>query len=318
MKETWKKLESRNYKQFMTTLAKMQNFCGLFLLLLVYIVQICGKKVVITGAAGRTGSIVMQKLAERNDSFQVLGLTRTDKSAKKLLKSIKFPSDATNSVDVQTCDITDPNALAASLKDADTVVLCTSAVPKIKPFSIIKLLVKKIFKKQGRPEFRFIDNGDPYTVDWLGAKNQIDQAKDAGVKQFIFVSSMGGTQPENFLNTIGRVEGDDKSGNILLWKRKAEKYLIDSGLTYTIVHPGGLLDQPGGRREIIADVDDILLKREVRSIPRADVAEICIQAIINKSASNKSFDIISGVDQEKDVNNDWNILFNSVGNCKYD
>ena len=63
----------------------------------------------------------MSKGAERNDSFQVLGLTRTDKSAKKLLKSIKFPSDATNSVDVQTCDITDPNALAASLKDAPII-----------------------------------------------------------------------------------------------------------------------------------------------------------------------------------------------------
>lgn len=28
-----------------------------------------------------------------------------------------------------------------------------------------------------------------------------------------------------------------------VWKRKAEKYLIDSGLTYTIVHPGGLIDE---------------------------------------------------------------------------
>lgn len=278
------------------------------------------KKVVITGAAGRTGSIIMQKLAGRNDSHQVLGLTRTDKSAKQLLKSLKsLKSQGNNRVDVQTCDITDPNALAASLKDADTVILCTSAVPKIKPFSIIKLLVKKLFKKQGRPEFRFINNGDPYTIDWLGAKNQIDQANKAGVKQFIFLSSMGGTQPENFLNTIGRIEGDDKSGNILLWKRKAEKYLIDSGITYTIIHPGGLLDQPGGKREIITGVDDVLLKREVRSIPRSDVASVCVESISNPGAVNKSFDIIGGVEQDvEEVNTDWNTLFSSVGNCKYD
>ena len=32
------------------------------------------------------------------------------------------------------------------------------------------------------------------------------------------------------------------------WKRKAEKYLIDSGRPYTIVHPGGLLNEPGGVR----------------------------------------------------------------------
>ena len=35
---------------------------------------------------------------------------------------------------------------------------------------------------------------------------QIDAAKAAGVKRFVFVSSMGGTQPDNFLNSIGRQE----------------------------------------------------------------------------------------------------------------
>jgi uncharacterized protein YbjT (DUF2867 family) len=30
---------------------------------------------------------------------------------------------------------------------------------------------------------------------------------------------------------------------ILLWKRRAERYLIDSGLNYTIIHPGGLIDE---------------------------------------------------------------------------
>jgi hypothetical protein len=33
-----------------------------------------------------------------------------------------------------------------------------------------------------------------------------------------------------------------------VWKRKAEKFLIDSGLTYTIVHPGGLTDDEVGRQ----------------------------------------------------------------------
>ena len=49
------------------------------------------------------------------------------------------------------------------------------------------------------------------------------------------MGSMGGTQADNYLNTFG-------NGNILVWKRKAEKYLVDSGLNYTIIHPGGLID----------------------------------------------------------------------------
>lgn len=37
----------------------------------------------------------------------------------------------------------------------------------------------------------------------------------AGVRKVVLVSSMGGTDRNNFLNTIG-------GGNILVWKRKAE------------------------------------------------------------------------------------------------
>lgn len=44
---------------------------------------------------------------------------------------------------------------------------------------------------------------DPEQVDYTGAMNQIDAAISAGVKHFVVVGSMGGTQPENFLNTIG-------------------------------------------------------------------------------------------------------------------
>ena len=54
-----------------------------------------------------------------------------------------------------------------------------------------------------------------------------------GVQHFVFLSSMGGTQPENFLNTIGRIVGDELSGNILLWKRKAEVTYMDE---YIYVH----------------------------------------------------------------------------------
>jgi len=139
-------------------------------------------------------------------------------------------------------------------------VLCTSAVPKIKILSIIKTIIFKLFGRVSRPEFYFLPNGDPYNVDWLGAKNQIDAAQRAGVKHFVFLSSMGGTQPENFLNTIGKVKGDELSGNILLWKRKAEKYLIDacstSDMKYTIIHPGGLTDKKGGASEILMGFDD--------------------------------------------------------------
>ena len=39
-------------------------------------------------------------------------------------------------------------------------------------------------------------------------------------------SSMGGTNPDEFLNTLGR-DKNGKGGDILQWKRKAERYLVD-------------------------------------------------------------------------------------------
>ena len=175
--------------------------------------------------------------------------------------------------------------------------------------------------KQFRPEFYFEKNLTPYDVDWLGSKNQIGAAKKVGMKHFVFLSSMGGTQPDNFfLNTIGRVDGDEPSGNILLWKRKAEQYLITSGMKYTIVHPGGLLDKTGGDREIVLGTNDELLKEKVRSIPRADVAEVCVQAIRQPGGINRSIDIIAREPGQEgtSVTKDWKAFFASkAGNCQY-
>ena len=60
----------------------------------------------------------------------------------------------------------------------------------------------------------------------------------------VLVGSMGGTNPNHPLNKLG-------NGNILMWKRKAEQYLIDSGIDYTIIRAAGLVDTEGGIRELI-------------------------------------------------------------------
>ena len=62
---------------------------------------------------------------------------------------------------------------------------------------------------------------------------QIEAAKSAGVRRVVLISSMGGTDLSNRLNSFG-------NGNILVFKRQSEEYLLGSGLEYTILHPGGL------------------------------------------------------------------------------
>lgn len=47
-----------------------------------------------------------------------------------------------------------------------------------------------------------------------------------------------------------------------------------SGVPYTIIHAGGLLDKAGGQRELTVGKNDEFLKLKMRSIPRDDVAEV--------------------------------------------
>ena len=105
---------------------------------------------------------------------------------------------------------------------------------------------------------------------------------------------MGVTNPEDFLNTLGKDENGKGDGDILIWKRKAEKYLVDSGLQYTIIHPGGLKDIPGGEMEIKFDVDDNIMKSQTRrSISRCDVARLCVAALTVSNGQSISFDCVN-------------------------
>ncbi|KAL4420164.1 hypothetical protein ABPG77_008300 [Micractinium sp. CCAP 211/92] len=254
----------------------------------------------------------MKKLLERPSDFKARGVVRSDKSAAQLR------GWGASDEQIVMGDLLESGeeVLSKAMAGADALVIATSAVPKIKPLSLIPVLLAKLTGKQGvRPQFTFKADQFPEQIDWLGQKAQIDAAKAAGacVKKVVIISSMGGTQKDNFLNTIG-------NGNILVWKRKAEKYLVDSGLTYTIVHPGGLIDEEGGKRQLIIDVDDKLISEgsKYRRIPRADVAEFCVQSLLLPEAENRSVDLVSKEPGDAPPTTDFAALLRDMpSNCSY-
>lgn len=289
------------------------NLVGLIVALC--ILQVMSRmRVVVSGAGGKTGSLVYNKLVDTKQ-FEVVGLVRNLHTSRKL-------SEHGTVLEVDTTDAT---KVESAFQGADLAVLCTSAVPKINRWSLVKVIVLRLFGRKVLPEFYFARNGDPCNVDWLGAKNQIDAAIKAGVKHFVFLSSMGGTDPDNILNSFGRTKDDPKSGRILQWKRKAEEYLIQSGLPYTMLHPGMLTDEPGGQGEILLGVDDQLMKSSDRSIPREDVADAIVGALlVGSAARNRSIDIVCKSDHggaregaEKGMSRNWAAFFAQPGNCKY-
>ena len=248
------------------------------------------KKVLVTGATGRTGSLVMKKLRQRTEEFEAFGFARNEAKVLELFGSTE---------NFFVGDIKDLSSVSQAMTGINALVILTSAIP----------IMKAPPSKPGeRPVFEYAPGEMPEEVDYNGQKNQIDAAAKAGVEQIVLVGSAGGTDENNYLNTIG-------NGKILIWKRKAEQYLIDSGIDYTIVHPGGLLDKPGGVRELLVGKNDTLLNNPPNgiptSIPREDVAEVVVQALREPNARNKSFDIISKPDDDPSgvVTKDFAALF---------
>jgi len=313
------------------------RFAQLLLLTVIFttftimLAQAAPRVVLVSGAGGQTGQLLFRKLLARPDEFAPIGLVRTPESKQALLESCRHgegtgtPPDENSVVIV---DVTDAAAVRKVIGESgcSALCICTSATPK--PTGAVTA--------EGRPIFGFPENGTPEQVDWLGQVNQID-ACPAGT-HVVLCSSMGGTDPNHSLNALGRVmqpDGSTTGGNILKWKRKTEVYLIQQheqrGLSYTIVHPGGLLNAPGGERELVLGVDDSMEGTDARTVPREDVAEVMLQALhCGDLYKNRSFDLrakppaaSSGEDEGTTTcappTTDFAALIQSLGdkNCDY-
>jgi uncharacterized protein YbjT (DUF2867 family) len=153
-------------------------------------------------------------------------------------------------------NVTDKASIQAAIADCTVVLSATGA----------------------RPGF---DPTGPYQVDYEGTKNLVDAAKAAGIEHFVMVSSLCTSRFFHPLNLFFL---------ILYWKHQAEAYLQASGLTYTIVRPGGLKDEDTDTRTVIMAPADTLFEG---SIPRLKVAEVCVEALYLPQSRNKIVEIVA-------------------------
>jgi uncharacterized protein YbjT (DUF2867 family) len=129
-------------------------------------------------------------------------------------------------------------------------------------------------------------------ADCEGNKNLIDASVKAGVKKFILVSSIGSGNSvvaiaPQVLQTLGA---------ILQEKEKAEQHLVASGLTYTIIRPGGLKSEVATGNAVLTEDPTV-----AGIIHRADVARLVFDCLNSEKVNNKVFSAI-----------DRNMLFKPV------
>lgn len=193
-------------------------------------------RVLVTGAAGKTGRLVLKKL-EEDSRFDPKGLVRSEASARSLMedKEIHCPLEHMVISDITSPSLLSESELPSGLQDMDAMIICTSSVPRISRLSLLGAALKaplNIVRKKPAVDFRKLQfkwkhGGTPENVDYHGQIAQIKLAKQLGMSKVVLVSSLGGTNPDNFLNSVGKRKDGSGDGDILLWKRKAEKYLIE-------------------------------------------------------------------------------------------
>lgn len=112
------------------------------------------------------------------------------------------------------------------------------------------------------------------------------QFKFAG--RFLYLNSSGLTTPSLFATCLNLWKG-----NTLIWRRRVEQEIRASGLDYTIIRTGVLLNRPGGQHQI--NVTQLPLPLSFRyRIARADVAELFVTALDHPKTIRATFEAVWG------------------------
>lgn len=121
-------------------------------------------------------------------------------------------------------------------------------------------------------------------IDLDGAVKVIEAAKNVGVDRFLMVSAFGADQREKW---------NEEIKSYYVAKYYADKELMQSGLNYTIVRPGGLTDDASKGKVVVSD-NMQLADSDDWTIPREDVAKVVFESLDNEKTYYKAFDLVSG------------------------
>ena len=209
--------------------------------------------------------------------------------------SYSFDTVADSWVDIQI-----PFTNLTPVFRAKTVQDCPSIDPS--RISSLQLMLSK-FEYDGALNPKFTPGGFALQVESIKAYG------GEALPQFVLVSSAGVTRPGrpgiNLDEEPPAVRLNDQLGGILTWKLKGEDSLRTSGIPYTIIRPCALTEEAGGKALILEQGDNIRGK-----ISREDVAELCVQAIKQSKASNRTFEVKAG--ENNSDTTDWENLFSQL------
>jgi uncharacterized protein YbjT (DUF2867 family) len=261
--------------------------------------------VLVAGATGGVGQLVVGNLLEKGCKVRVL--TRNATKAQKMFD---------NRVEVAIADIRDPATLPAVTHDV-TYIICatgTTAFPSARwefdptpsLFEWVRLLTDPKYSEAKA-------KNSPAKIDAQGVINLVT-ATPRNLKRFVFISSAGVLRknqfPFNILNAFGVLDA----------KYQGEQAIQSSGLPYTIIRPGRLIDGPytsydlntllaaktNGKFDVVLGTGDTL----AGDASRIDVAAAAVECIFHPSSQNLVFELVNSGPRPPIIN--WEQLFSNL------
>jgi uncharacterized protein YbjT (DUF2867 family) len=208
-----------------------------------------GETVVVAGATGRTGKVVVQLLREQG--AKVRGFSRKVDEARAAMPDVEWVA----------ADVRDTKSIQGIARGADRMVIAL-----------------------GSNSFRDPSN-KPEEVDDAGVARLAAEARAAGLKHVVLVSSAGVTRPPQGEERFAKL-----MNNVMTSKLRGEDALRKSGVPYTVLRPVGLWDKPAGQLGIALVPGDPPISA---MIARADVAAVAVQALVDPAARNKTVMILN-------------------------
>ena len=215
--------------------------------------------VLVIGGTRGTGLLIARLLRQRGQRVRVLA--RDSKRAASLFDA---------SIEIVAGDLTKPGTFSPGISGARHLIFtagCRSGYPVREP------RVK--------------------AVEFDGVVQTLAAARHVGFSgRFLYMTSSGVTTKNIATRCLNLWKG-----NTLVCRRRAEDEIRASGVDYTIIRTGVLLNRPGGEHVITITQQSLPLAWRYR-IARADVAEVFVTALDHPKTSRTTFEAVWGARSE--------------------
>jgi uncharacterized protein YbjT (DUF2867 family) len=217
--------------------------------------QALQQRVLVVGGTRGVGRLIARLLHERGYRVRVLARD-----------PVRASAELGSAFEVVGGDLTKADTLPPSLRNVNHVIFTAGAPSgRYAPASLVK------------------------ATDYDGVRDTLTAARDVGFHgRFVYLNTIGihtPSLPRTLLNLLKR--------ETFAWRRRAEDEIRSSGVDYTIIRVGFLLDRPAGEHAVVVGQDALPLTLGNR-IARGDVAEAFVEAMQHPRASRTTFEIVWG------------------------